>query len=36
MYAESPSMDEIVARAREVLTERVSLYLLQMEGLATA
>jgi stearoyl-CoA desaturase (delta-9 desaturase) len=35
-YAESPSMDAIVARAREVLTERVSLYLLQMEGLATA
>jgi len=36
MYARSPSMDEIVARAREVLTERVSLYLLQEDGIAPA
>jgi stearoyl-CoA desaturase (delta-9 desaturase) len=36
MYAQTPSMDEIVARAREVLTERVSLRLLQLEGLAPA
>jgi stearoyl-CoA desaturase (delta-9 desaturase) len=36
MYAQTPSMDEIVKRAREVLTERVSLCLLQMEDLATA
>ena len=32
MYAQTPSMDEIVARAREVLTERVSLLVLQMES----
>jgi stearoyl-CoA desaturase (delta-9 desaturase) len=32
MYAQSPSMDEIVARAREVLTERVSVLVLQMES----
>jgi stearoyl-CoA desaturase (delta-9 desaturase) len=31
MYARSPSMDEIVERARELLAERVSLCLLQLE-----
>ena len=36
MYARSPSMDDIVQRAREVLAERVSMHLLQLEGLAPA
>jgi stearoyl-CoA desaturase (delta-9 desaturase) len=36
MYARTPSMDEIVARARELLTERVSLCLLRLEGPAPA
>lgn len=36
MYARTPSMDEIVARARTLLVERVSLRLAQLEGLAPA
>jgi len=36
MYAQSPSMDEIVARARTLLAERVTLALLQMEAPAPA